>query len=553
MLTQLHISDFTLVDHLDLELNPGLTTITGETGAGKSIMLDALGLALGDKTDADKVRTGSDKTEIHATFDIGDLPTAQRWLTDQDLRIDDDCILRRVVTAEGRSRAYINGSSVPLQQLRTIGEMLVDIHSQHEHQSLLKQSTHKRLLDESAKLKALAQSVKATYQTWNETSEKLRAIQNQSDEINARFQLLSYQVNELNLLSLQDGELEQLETKQKTLAHIETTQQSCAHVMEICSADDAGVLDNLSKALYLISELPEKSEIILSAEGLLENAVIQVQEAQSELERFMDNQGVDPCDLPEIEQRLSQIYDVSRKHKIPPTELTALHQSLTNELTGLQSGDAQITLLQDLAEQQRMEYQNLADTLTLKRAKAVESLQKSVNSQLKKLAMEHASFTVKLIPCDNGPTKDGNETVEFLISTHPGQDPKPLIKVASGGELSRVSLAIQVVTAQTSATPTLVFDEVDVGIGGPTGDVVGMMLRELGHNAQVICVTHLAQVASKGDQHLKMCKFIDKSSVSSSVNYLQKQEKVTEIARMMGGDVSSKQSLAHAKEMINTI
>lgn len=550
MLTHLHISDFTLVDHLDLELHQGLTTITGETGAGKSIMLGALGLALGDKTDADKVRAGSDKTEIHATFDIGELPAAQSWLTEQDLRIDDDCVLRRVITSEGRSRAYINGSSVPLQQLRVLGEMLADIHSQHEHQSLLTPSTHRRMLDESAGLTSLAEDVRSTFLSWNQTNEKLHAIQTQSDEINARFQLLRYQVDELDQLELLDNELDTLENKQKSLAHMETTQQSCGHVLDLCGADESGVLDSLNKALHIISKLPEKAELVCSAENLLQNAVIQVEEAKSELERFADNQDADPSKLPEIEQRLSQIYEISRKHKIHPNELVSHHKGLAEQLGELQSGDEQVEALELLADRQKQDYQTLADQLSVKRTKAGKSLQKLVNSQLQKLAMEHTQFFIQLSPTEAKPHKYGNENIEFLISTHPGQSPKPLAKVASGGELSRVSLAIQVVTAQTSATPTLVFDEVDVGIGGPTGDVVGSMLRELGSNAQVICVTHLAQVASKGHQHLRVSKSIDRSGASSSFNYLEKQEKVNEVARMMGGDVNSKQSIAHAKEMI---
>lgn len=552
MLTHLQINDFTLVDHLDLELSSGLTTITGETGAGKSIMLDALGLALGDKTDADKVRLGCEKTEIHATFDIAELPAAQQWLTDQDLRIDDDCILRRIITAEGRSRAYINGSNVPLQQLRVLGDMLADIHSQHEHQSLLKPSTHKRLLDDSAGLKPLATTVRQAYHDWHTAAQNLELAQNQSDEINARFQLLSYQVEELDQLNLQEDELEALEKEQRILANLETTQQNCSHVLDICSTDDIGIVDNLHRALHLLGELPDKSDFLSSAHSLLENAVIQVQEAQSELERQLENQELDQNRLPEVEQRLSQVYEISRKHKIHPSELVTLHQSLAEELQGMQSGDEHIQTLEETVKRTLNEYETHAQKLTKERKAAAKALTKSVNEQLAKLAMANATFAVELKDSGSEPTKDGNEVIEFLISTHPGQVPKALIKIASGGELSRISLAIQVVTAQTSATPTLVFDEVDVGIGGPTGDVVGRMLRELGQNAQVICVTHLAQVASKGHQHIKVSKEVDKQSISSQVTYLEGEEKIQEIARMMGGDISSKQSLAHAKQMVKS-
>jgi DNA replication and repair protein RecN len=549
VLTHLHITDFTLVDELDLELDKGLTTITGETGAGKSITLDALGLALGDRTDADKIRNGCDKADIHASFDISHLSYAKKWLAEHELADGDDCILRRVVTAEGRSRAYINGQTATLNQIRTLGEMLINIHSQHEHQTLLNTRSHQRLLDAFGGLKPLAKQVKDAYNKWHCIHYQLETIRNQNDDLNARFQLLSYQVEELEQLGLEPGELDQLELQQKTLANAETINTHCGHVVSLCG-DDEGLQDRLNQALHLLSSLQTKPEALVEAESMLNNAFIHVQEAQAELERYLDGQDQDENRLVEVEQRLNAIYEIARKHRMAPEDLVETHQKLVAELRSMQSGDEQIEKLEQQSEDALYLYQQLASELSDQRQFASARLAKAVNEKLTQLAMGQSNFSIAL-NAEAKPAANGNEIVEFLISTNHGQPAKPLAKVASGGELSRISLAIQVVTAQTSTTPTLVFDEVDVGIGGTTGDEVGKLLRELGENAQVLCVTHLAQVASKGHQHLLVSKTGNKKTGAlSALKTLTQQERIAEIARMMGGNVESKNSLAHAKEMM---
>lgn len=551
MLTHLHISNFTLVDVLDLELNSGLTALTGETGAGKSIMLDALALALGARADGDKVRAGSKRADVHASFDISKLKFARKWLEDQELSQsgqENECILRRLVAADGRSRSFINGHTVTLQQLRTFSGMLIDIHSQHEHQSLLKPFTQRRLLDEFGGLIPLAKQVREAFNAWQTVSDSLEKVKNSSDEMNARFQLLSYQVDELEKLNLEEGELEELEKEQKTLSCSEQIQQSCQGLLSLCE-DDSGIIEQLSHGLQLFKQLPEKSPHLTDAEEMLKNALVQVQEAQTEITRHLDSDNNAPERLPEVESRLSDIYEIARKHRVAPEQLTTLHRDLATELASLQSGDEQLEQLQ-VQERELLEaYQNFAQELTQRRQFAASRLDKTVQDKLGELAMEHAKFCVNLVDQDL-PTAAGAENIEFLISTNPGQTPKPLGKIASGGELSRISLAIQVVTAQTSTTPTIVFDEVDVGVGGTTGDVVGSLLRELGENGQIICVTHLAQVASKAHNHLQVNKDIDSDGATSNLKKLSKAEKVAEIARMMGGDVESKQSLAHAREML---
>jgi DNA repair protein RecN (Recombination protein N) len=549
VLSHLHINDFTLVDTLDQELHGGLTVLTGETGAGKSILLDALSLTLGDRADADKVRMGCDRADIHASFDISHVPYAQRWLMEHDLGEESECILRRVVTAEGRSRAYINGKTVTLQQLKTLGEMLIDIHSQHEHQSLLKTSTHRRLLDAFANADELAKQVRNAHKKWQDAQQALEETKANTEEINARFQLLRYQVEELDQLDLQPGELAELEEKQRSLANAEQIMQNCRGVMDICTEAEDSISDRLHKALQLLDRLPVQAAATGDAASMLRDALIQVEEAQRELDRHLDSFDSDDAGLVNIEERLSAVYDIARKHRIQPEELAELHQKLAEELSGLKSGDEQLETLEAEAQQALARYTEIAQQLTKQRQQAAKKLATQVNQQLHELAMERAKLQVELKKADS-PTKHGNESVEFLISTNPGQPAKPLIKIASGGELSRVSLAIQVVTAQTSTIPTLIFDEVDVGIGGTTGDVVGRLLRELGQRGQVLCVTHLPQVASKAHHHLRVEKKVDKKSAQTQLKALEGEDKVTEIARMMGGDTDSAQSLAHAREMV---
>ena len=549
MLTHLQIHDYALVTQLELECLSGLTVITGETGAGKSIMLGALGLALGDRADADKVRIGAERADIHAHFDIKKLAFAQKWLTENDLSNAQECILRRVITKDGRSRAYINGRTVTLQQLKCFGEMLIDIHSQHEHQSLLKPVTHRRLLDEFGNLQHLAAHVRTAFSRWYKANSKLTALRTQSAEINARFQLIRYQVEELDQLALEENELHELEQEQKTLANIESIQQHCQQVTDLCSHDD-GIIDRLNSAIHLLRALPDKSHDVKNAEDLLHQAFINIQEAQNDLDKQLDTDNDNAARLPEIEKRLSAIYTISRKHRIAPEELYALHQSLSTELKGSQSGDDIIEELETESAQALKEYTKYALTLSKERQKAAKKLTLRVNEKLKQLAMSHAEFAISFADIDAPADKHGSEFIQFLISTNPNQAPKPLAKIASGGELSRISLSIQVVTAQTSTIPTLIFDEVDAGIGGTTGDEVGRMLRELGENGQVFCVTHLAQVASKAQNHLLVEKTISKKDVNSTLTPLHGNAVVQEIARMMGGSIDSKQSLEHAKEML---
>lgn len=554
MLTHLNIQNFTLVDQLDLDIKAGMTVITGETGAGKSIVLDALALTLGDRAEADRVRTGATRADITATFDTSAIPCAQEWLVNMDLQQQDnphECLLRRLINNEGKSKSYINGQPVTQQQLRILGEMLINIHSQHEHQSLLIKDTHRRLIDEFAGQTELAKQVRLAFREWQSRLEHFIHLRDNAADVSARFQLLSYQFNELEQLGLQPGEQAKLEAEQRSLANAEEILHGSKQLAAFCGDDEQGLSVNLHRALHILRNLPEKSAALQTAEELLTNAQIQVEEAQHEIDRHIDSFNLDPARLAVVEDRLSAIYDLARKHRIQPEELPAFIEKLSAELEQLQGSDGKLDQLAQQVVQAEKAYRQLAEQLSVKRGKAGTSLAKQVNEQLKLLAMENAKLTISLLPLSDKPGPNGLEDVEFLISTNPGQAPRPLAKVASGGELSRISLAIQVITAQTSATPTLVFDEVDVGIGGGTGEVVGQLLRQLGERGQVICVTHLAQVASKGHQHLQVVKTASKKSAQSTLVELSGEQKVEEIARMLGGLKITDQSRAHAREMLS--
>ncbi|WP_339339815.1 DNA repair protein RecN [uncultured Oceanicoccus sp.] len=552
MLVHLSVNNVAIASELEMEFNRGMTVITGETGAGKSIMMDALGLALGDRTDAGVVRSGTERADINACFDISNIEDAKHWLQEHDLLDGNDCLLRRVITKEGRSRGYINGRPATLQDLKSLGEMLIDIHSQHAHQSLLKKDQQRRLLDNFAGLGDDTAHLKIIAKQFQQAQQRLAKLESHRSEQSARAQLLAYQVDELDKLALLDDELETLEQEQQQLASGEQIQQACQQTIALCSEGELNVVSILNQALRSLSEIPVKSPSLDEASQLLSSALIQAEEANSELQHHLDSFELDPERLHTVENRLSSIYDIARKHHIQPAQLPELHQELLQELTSIAGSDEEIEQLQQQLAETEQQHQQLASKITKKRKTATNQLQKQVEAQLKQLAMANCRFSIALTPrADNTPHPHGHEEIAFLVSTNPGQEPQALSKIASGGELSRISLAIQVITAQTSATPTLVFDEVDVGIGGAVAEVVGNLLQQLGERGQVLCVTHQAQVASKGHQHLYVSKTASKKSVSTQLEQLSDKQKIAEIARMLGGIAITDQSLAHAKEMLS--
>ncbi|WP_417537321.1 DNA repair protein RecN [Marinomonas sp.] len=553
MLTSIAISNFAIVESLELEFKQGMTVISGETGAGKSIMVDALSLCLGDRTDAAVVRHGEKKADISASFDIQHYPHVYKWLEERDLEQDQHCILRRVISKEGRSKAYINGRPCTLSDLKEAGSQLVDIHGQHEHQSLLKKNAQRQQLDEYGQLTELSKNVSQQYTTWRQLKEELSAMQNRSSEQDAKVQLLSYQAQELQQLDLKEGEIEELENEQAFLSNIADSQFKAYQASGILiDSDEGNVCSLLHQAINSASQIRPATKELENALEMMNVALIQAQEAADSLHHYQDTLEQNPERLGDIEMRLSDIYDTARKHRTLPEGLLALRESVEAELNSLQGSEES---LESLKEKEELAYEKLtalATTLTEKRIVAKDDLAQKVEEQIHGLGMPHARFYIQCQPL-NQVTANGFEDIEYMIASNPGQPAQPLRKVASGGELSRISLGIQVVTAHTSIIPTLVFDEVDVGISGGIAEVVGRMLRSVGKRGQVFCVTHLAQVAAQGNQHLRVSKLVENQATSSKVEQLKDQDRAQEIARLLGGLELTEQTLAHAREMLGNV
>lgn len=568
MLTTLTVKNFTLVEHLEIDFNSGMTALTGETGAGKSLMVDALAMALGDRADTDRIRSNTDRAEVSAIFDLSKAPLATQWLSSNDFNDqapdnggldskspnNNECLLRRLLTKEGRSRGYINGLPATMQQLRELGEVLIDIHSQHEHQSLLRRETHRKILDNFAECADLTENTRNIYTQWTEANQKLQQLESDSDELTARRDLLSFQLGELDQLNLNDGELKTLEQQQQILSNAESILQDSQTLTQLCSENEPlNIQSALSKALQLLQNMPNKPAPLEEAEKLLTSAQIEVEEACGEIQHHLDSFNAEPERLQQLEERLSAIYQLARKHRASPEELHNKHQELKQALSDISGGEKDTAILQQQVEGLANNYTKLAQQLTKKRTAAAKKLSVSIEQQFNLLSMSGAKFSPSLTPLTHntfGP--HGQESIEFLICTNPGDSPKPLARIASGGELSRISLAIQVIAAKNSSIPTLVFDEVDVGIGGATADVVGQLLRQLGNRGQVLCVTHQPQVAACAHNHLLVSKNSLQSITHSQVETLSNTERTHEIARMLGGVKITKTTLNHAQEMLKS-
>ena len=541
------------METLEIEFSTGTTAITGETGAGKSLVLDALGMALGDRADTGTIRHGKDRAEITATFAIDSIEDAKVWLNNNDFSAEDECILRRIYTVEGRSRGYINGQSCTMQQLQQLGDMLSDIHSQHEHQSLLRRETHRRLLDEYTNATDLASQVASDFRDWHAAHKKLTALLERSDELIARKDLLSFQVNELPQIDIEPTSLAKLEFEQQTLANAEQILQDSHSLLAICAQNEGNnVRDGLNRALSILAGLKHKPDALGSAEELLQGSLIQIEEATREIESHIDRFEADPQRLALVEDQLAIIFQLSRKHRVNADQLSETLTVLEQELQSLQDGGESIDTLQLQVADLAADYETSASKLSAMRQKGSATMAAEINQQLQKLSMEGAELVVQLSPLDTGEYRaSGFEEVEFLLATNPGQPHKALAKIASGGELSRVSLAIQVVAAAHSKIPTLIFDEVDVGIGGSTADIVGQLLKRLGDRGQVISVTHQPQVAAHAHHHYRASKVVEANSAESLMVALDHSARVDELARMLGGAQVTDQTLSHASELLS--
>jgi DNA repair protein RecN (Recombination protein N) len=549
MLTQITITDLAIVDYLDLPLPDGMSVITGETGVGKSIMLDGLALTLGQRAEINQIASGKNTAEVSAEFDISKLPAARDWLVEKEISIQDNMVLlRRIIRSDGRNRAFINGSPTTLNELKSLGELLIDIHAQHEHQSLLKKPTQRKLLDEYCGAQKLADEVKLLHSHYQENRKRLREKLTASDENNDKLQLLTYQASEITELALGPGELENLEAEHNLLSRAEHHINNASLATELINSDtEKTIIGQLNQVNNLMDQIEDAT--VENLRELLKDSIIQIEEVSKDLRRYVERYPVNPARLAEIELRLSQIHDIARKHKIQPRDLAALSETLAAQLKALQDNHEDIITLEQELKSLRLQYQESARLLSELRTSKAPELEAKVTKLLHKMGMNNSYLTVSLTPLQDSDFRSmGGEEIEFLVSTNPGQAPLPLNKIASGGELSRISLAIQVVTADTTAVPTLVFDEVDVGIGGGIASIVGSLLRDLSKSAQILCVTHLPQVAAQGEHHFKVSK--SENSNHTKINQLCQNDRIEEIARMLGGVSITKRSIAHASEML---
>ena len=557
MLTQLSINNFAIVRQLEIELAKGMSVITGETGAGKSIAIDALGLCLGQRIETSMVREGQERAEICATFFIEPTNPTYQWLQEQELQDPDnpsDCILRRVINADGRSKAFINSTPVSASQLKEIGQYLIHINGQHASQLLLKNDYQLQLVDTFAHHHDLLVQMREDYRAWKNLQTQVKTFQQKVAENEAKKQLLQYQVEELDEFALRPNEYLELEEDQRRLSNSEQLTQLSQSALQLLSENETVSIDSmLYRATQYIDELSELDPRYASVQTMLNDALIQVQEATSEVQHLASHIEQDPMLLQEIEQRLGQALQLARKHNVKPEELVEWHQKLKAELTALLdfSESEERLLLEEKAAFEKM--QHTAKQLHESRCQAAGKLAQQVTHSIKGLAMENAEFFIEVNSDLTKVTANGADNIVFTLRSNLGQQAQPLAKVASGGELSRISLAIQVLTSDQSAIPTLIFDEVDVGISGKTASVVGKLLRQLGDKCQVLCVTHLPQVACHGHHQFNVEKFTVDDKTETKMTALSQEERVPAIARLLGGSEITELALANAQEMLDLV
>ncbi|MBZ0104498.1 MAG: DNA repair protein RecN [Sulfuricella denitrificans] len=549
MLLSLSIRDFVIVDRLDLEFLHGFTVLTGETGAGKSILIDALALVLGERADAGVVRADCQRAELSAEFDCTKIPALQAWLDENGL-VDDAglCLMRRVIDASGRSRSFINGSAVTLQQLREAGEYLVDIHGQHAHQSLLKPSAQRELLDGYAGLGDQAREVGRYYREWQGLRSRWQAWEKDSAAAAAELEQLEWQVRELQALDLGPEEWLELQAEHARLAHAASLLENAQYAVELLAEGDQAMLSQLNGLIGRINKVVEFDPGLGEPLAILDSVAAQMQEAAYGLRHYLQRLDMDPDRLRQTEQRLEQVHDMARKYRVAAEQLPQLLREGSARLSELQQlGSADALQRQEAGAQAA--YLTQAQALSASRKRMAQELGLKVSEAMQALAMAGGRFEVALHALAEG-NMHGLEQVEFLVSSHASLAPRPLVKVASGGELSRISLAIQVVTSKVAAVPTLIFDEVDVGIGGGVAEVVGKMLQGLGGERQVLCITHLPQVAALGRQHWQVSKDACDGQVVSRIAVLEPSQRIEEVARMLGGVTITDTTRQHAAEML---
>ncbi|HRP87258.1 MAG TPA: DNA repair protein RecN, partial [Gammaproteobacteria bacterium] len=551
MLSTVSVRNFAIIDEVSLELGPGLTVLTGETGAGKSILVDALGLALGDRADASAVRHGAERAEITASFDLATLPEVAAWLTEQALDADGECVLRRVVGAEGRSRAWINGAQTTLQTLRELGERLVDIHGQHEHQSLTRPGVQRELLDARLPEPAPARAVAEAWQAWRVALDERRRLEGAGRDREQRLDLLRYQHRELEAFAPRAGEAAELAAEFLQLANAGKLAEGAGGALERVYEGESGAAhDAVAQAAEALAELAELDPRLAAPQRLLAEAEILLAEAATELRRYLGNLDMDPARLDAVQSRLEDMKSLAHKHQVVAEALPERLAALAAEIEELEQAEVRLGRSAEKLAAAEAEYRKAAAKLGKARAAAAREFSAQVSALMHQLGMPGGRFVVAV---EHDPQAEcashGLDSIEFLVSANPGQPPAPVSKVASGGELSRISLAIQVAAKSDHPIPVMVFDEVDSGVGGGVAEIVGRRLAEIGERAQVLCVTHLPQVASQARHHLRVVKLTDGEVTRTTLKALTEAEKVEELARMLGGVEITSTTRAHAREM----
>ncbi|HET7810624.1 MAG TPA: DNA repair protein RecN [Steroidobacteraceae bacterium] len=551
MLTHLQIRDFAIIDLIELEVRAGLTVLTGETGAGKSIVVDALALLAGGKGGAEVVRAGAERAELSATFDISDSPQELRdLLAEQSVEAGDELTVRRVIAADGRSRGYLNGVSVPLTLLRDVGALIVDIHGQHEFQSLTRPSAQRELLDDFGKNLELAASVREAHKIWIALVNRTIELEGKARDRDSRIEMLRFQVNELKALDLKPNEIPALtEERTRHSNRGRLAEAAQAAVGLLYDSDEGNAHATASRALAGIKTLSGVDPRLAKVVPMVDEATIQIREAARELSRYLESLDIDPARQEEVERRLAAIEELSRKHRVPSAELSARAAQLENELAELDSADNNLSALKKQQAEALEVYRKFASQLSAGRQTAARALMKDVTARMQTLGMAGGGFLIDVTQPGGEPTANGFDAVEFRVKTNPGQPPRPLAKVASGGELSRLSLAVQVACSAKDVR-CMVFDEVDSGVGGAVAEIVGRELKALGFSGQAICVTHLPQVASQGHHHLRVTKLTDGKTTRTTLSELTMDERAEELARMLGGLEVTGKAREHAREML---
>jgi DNA repair protein RecN (Recombination protein N) len=553
MLRSLYIRDFVIVDELDIDLESGFTVLTGETGAGKSILLDALSLAMGERADPSQIREGKNRAEISAIFSLNDplKKTISSWLEAQDFSMEDDgatIILKRVIDTSGRSKAFINGGTATLSQLKELSSFLVDIHGQHAHQLLLKAGAQRDLLDNQANLDGLVAEVKQLYQAWQTAKKQLELAKNAGENLQKEQERLAWQLEELDALAPQAGEWAEIEQDHARLANAAKLIEGSQNAIQALQDQEGNAEELLSKAFNEIADLAKLDSNLEDAKIAIESAQIQISEASHSLNRYLQKIDVDPERLATVEERLKALHSAAKKFKVTPNDLPEKWAEIQEQVTAIKNSQDLGALEQNLSKTLAA-YTKSAKKLSQERIVAAKTLETLVTAAMQDLAMSGGVFAIQIEALEEG-NAHGLEQVEFLVAGHPGATPKQLAKVASGGELARISLAISVITSEASQIPTLIFDEVDSGIGGAVAETVGKRLKELGQAHQVLCVTHLPQVAAEGHQHWKVAKQSQDNVTISSMQILSRQERVEEIARMLGGAEITDTTRRHARELL---